>query len=367
MGLTLALRWPCNLYAGALTGLQRQLSVNMINGAGATIANLGVIAVLAWFAPTIEAFFVWQMLTAAAQTVGTGLWIWHCLPGAGRKARFSRDALAQHWRFAAGMSGISAMTLLFTQTDKIILSKLLSLDQFGYYALASAIANGLLVLVQPVHTAAFPAFSTAVAQQDGQALLANYHRASRMTACLVLPPAMMIACFPGMALWAWTGDQEIARSAAPALGILAIGTALYGLMYPPIALQLAYGSTRLILNYCILAAAVQVPLVIAGALMFGVIGASIGWPLLNLASVTIVVPIINRRLLPAAQRDWSLYDTAIPMALSILVVGILMLLVPVPESRVMAAAIFALGLAVAGAATWFGSARAAQREYPGIA
>jgi O-antigen/teichoic acid export membrane protein len=367
MGLTIALRWPCNLYAGALTGLQRQLSVDLISGAGATFANLGVIAVLAWYAPTIEAFFVWQMLSAALQTGVAGWWIWRCLPASGRPARFSRDILAHHWRFAAGMSGVTALTLLLTQTDKIILSKLLTLEQFGYYAMASTLANGLLALVQPVYTAAFPAFSTAVARGDRQLLLATYHRSARMSACLIMPPSMMIACFPALALWAWSGNQDIALNAAPALAILAMGSSLYGLMYAPIALQLAYGSTGLILQYCVIAVVVQVPLIIAGALLFGAPGAALGWPLLNLASVTIVVPIIHHRHLTGAHRDWSIYDTAIPMALTLLVVGLLKETAPAPASRLMAASILAMGLGVAGAATWLLSSAAASRRFRVIA
>jgi len=353
MGVTLALRWPCNLYAGALGGLQRQISVNVISGIGATVGNLGVIAVLEWCSPTIGAFFAWQLLASAGQTLATGWWIWRCLPPAHRPARFNSDVLASHWRFAAGMSALTILALLLTQSDKIILSKLLSLEEFGYYSLASVAANGLLMLVNPLFTATFPAFSTAVAQHDHDGLRHSYHRASRLAACLILPPALTIAALPGAFLLAWSGDPALAAAAGPALGLLALGSALNGLMNIPYALQLANGSTRLACQCNAVAVLVLVPLVTIGALTYGVAGAAAGWPLLNLAYVVFATPLIHRRFMPGAHRRWLLQDTAIPLALAAASAAGLFAL-SASTSRTTAAMTIATALMLSYGITWLG-------------
>lgn len=58
------------------------------------------------------------------------------LPLADRAGQFSLEALRGVWKFAGGMVGITFLALLLMQVDKIILSKMLSLSEFGYYTLA---------------------------------------------------------------------------------------------------------------------------------------------------------------------------------------------------------------------------------------
>jgi O-antigen/teichoic acid export membrane protein len=358
MGLTIALRWPSTLYIGALTGLQRQLSVNLIGASGATLGNAGVIAILAWVAPSIEAFFVWQLLAAVVQTLIFAWWVHRCLPvGDGQRSRFSKQVLAKHWRFAAGMGGITVLSLLLTQTDKVVLSKLLTLEHFAYYALASTVANALLILVTPLFAAAFPAFSTAIARNDQAGLRSTYHRTCRLAACLILPPAMVVAGFPATLLWAWSGDAVLAAQAGPVLGILVLGSALNGLMNIPYAIQLAHGSTRLFFWCNLVAVMVQVPLVIGGALLFGPVGAALGWPLLNLCYVVLITPLIHRRALPGAQREWLLHDAAIPLLLALAAVACCLTLAPSAPSRLVAGAFIAACTAFTFVITWTGSRR----------
>ena len=62
--------------------------------------------------------------------------------------------------FMVGMGGTSIALLLLTQLDKVILSRALTLEMFGYYMLATSVAANLLRLVVPVQQAIFPRFST---------------------------------------------------------------------------------------------------------------------------------------------------------------------------------------------------------------
>lgn len=56
MGLVFALRICEGIYRGALLGLQRQVWFNTVSAAFATLRYGGVVAVLAWYSPTIQAF-----------------------------------------------------------------------------------------------------------------------------------------------------------------------------------------------------------------------------------------------------------------------------------------------------------------------
>ena len=88
----------------------------------------------------------WQAVTTALQTVLSGAMLARHLPGAGR-GRVRWDVLRQHWRFSAGISGISVLSILLTQVDKIVVGRLFSLAELGYYTLAGTVGNALYYLI----------------------------------------------------------------------------------------------------------------------------------------------------------------------------------------------------------------------------
>lgn len=155
-GAVVALRFVEGLYRGAIYGLQRQVWFNSVNAGVSTIRSVGLIAVLAWVAPTIEAFLIWQ---AAWAVIPVALYAWKVhsvLPQAPQRPRFSTRSLVGVRRFAGGMMATTAVVLLLTQVDKVLLSRLLTLESFGYYALASAVAGVLMMLLGPITTAVYP-------------------------------------------------------------------------------------------------------------------------------------------------------------------------------------------------------------------
>ena len=115
------------------------------------------------------------------------------------------------WRYAAGMTGISVVTLILTQSDKIILSKLLTLEYLGYYTLATTLANTAIgVTVGSIGSAFFPQYSQFVAREDINGLRELYHRSCQIMSVLLLPIMVMLAFFSFEILQLWTGNAEVA-------------------------------------------------------------------------------------------------------------------------------------------------------------
>lgn len=322
MGGLVSLQFPLAFYQGGLMGLQRQVLFNAVRILMAALSGAGAVLVLWLVSPTITAFFAWQLLVAALQAAVLCLALWRSLPGAARRPRFSPDLLRNVWRFAAGMSGIAACSIVLTQMDKILLSKLLPLKSFGYYALASAAGNGLLVLVQPVFNATFPRLSAMVAAGDAEGARSLYHRGSQLVAALVLPMAALLSFFPEEAMFAWTGNAQAARAAAPIVRLLAMGTAVNGIMTVPYALQLAHGWTKLGLLLSVFLIVTMAPSIYAATLWFGAVGAASIWLLLNLVNLAIGIPLTHKRLLPGESRRWFLEDISAPLLASVSVTAI---------------------------------------------
>ena len=54
------------------------------------------------------------------------------------------------------MSGAAWLGALTVQMDKIVLSRMVSIEQFGYYIIAATVAAGMLQLVYPLVQAVLP-------------------------------------------------------------------------------------------------------------------------------------------------------------------------------------------------------------------
>ncbi len=314
IGLTIAAQWPIALYNGGLNGLERQVPQNALAATVATVRALGAVAVLAWVAPTIQAFFVWQALCSAAHALAAAFLLWRYLPRGAAPAQFRSALLRRLLPMALGMAGIAASSAVLTQLDKVILSRLLPLEQFGYYTLAATAAGVLFHLVMPVFTAAFPRLSRLAAQQDRAGLRSAYSQATQVMAATVLPVAATLVCFAGIILRLWTGDQAIAAAAALPLALLAAGNAINALVNPPFALRLATGSLRPVVILNIVATLLMAPLAWILVDRFGMAGGASAWVVINLLYLLVGVPFMHAGILPRETPRWLLRDVLPPLA-----------------------------------------------------
>jgi O-antigen/teichoic acid export membrane protein len=318
MGLVIACRWPIGLYQGALMGAQRLTVSSGISIGMVTLGNFGAVGVLAFVSPTIEAFFIWQ---AGVGLVYAATIRWAAWRVVGRTAeiRFDGNQLKRVLRFSIGMSGIALSSLVFTQLDKVLLSKILGLEEFGRYMLATAVVSALYVIISPTFNIMYPRFSALVASGDTEKLAESYRLGTRLLATVLFPIAMTLAIFAEDLVRLWTGNPDLASSVAPVIGALAIGSSLNGVMNFPYALQLAHGKTRLPLSINATLIVVVVPLIVFLAASYGALGGAIAWLVLNIVYVMIGTPVTHRHLLIGLGRQWLFEDVGIPLGVSLCV------------------------------------------------
>lgn len=321
IGLVAGLRWLSGLYRGAFIGLQKQIWLNAVTGSFATARGLGVVGILAWVSPTINAFFLFQGLMVAGEVLVLAISMRRALPSPPLPAQFTLSRLGDVWRFAAGMWVLAALGLMLTQFDKLVLSNVLPLTEFGYYAVASTVANGLYVVLTPITNVSYPRFTDCVARGDTFQLASIYHRFAQLTAMIVVPAAVVLAFFSKHVLFIWTGNAALANAVAPLLSLLAIGNMLHGLMNSSYTVQLAYGRTSLYVLTNSIAAAVLLPILYVSVHRYGAIAAPIVWIVLNVFYVAIVTPLIHRQVLQSEMGKWYRDDVAAPVIAAVLSVG----------------------------------------------
>jgi len=340
MALALGLRWPVALYMGGLNGLQRQVLSSSLGAAFNTVQGVGALLVLWLVEPTVKAFFIWQAVVALAYILVLRRALWKCI-GPDLRGHPSMQVMRETWRFAAGVSGIALLAVFLTQLDKILLSKLLSLEEFGYYTLATAVATSLYALIAPIYTAFYPRFTELVAQADNISLIDTYHRACQIMAVAVLPPAALLVFMGEDLLLAWTGDAELAQRVWLPVALLSAGNALNGLMNLPYALQLAHAWTRLAFWSNAVAVVVLAPAIYLATLRWGAPGAAAMWLALNAGYVVVVSLLMHRRLLVKEAGRW-LFGDVFGILAPVVLLSACLVFVPLPDERLPLAAMLAV-------------------------
>ncbi len=338
MGVALCMQWPFFLYSGGLLGLQKQMRSNISMMIFYTVRFAGA-AIVLQFAATPQAFFLWQASVGILQSLAFAILFWNAMPKAEEKSRFALSHLKQIKHFALGMSGIALSGLLLTQADKVILSKTVSLQDFGCYCLAVSCANGLYCIISPIFSAFFPKFSEMVAAASSETI-ALYHKSSKWMSALLLPIGTVLCLFAKEVLYLWTQNPLIAEKAAPLLSVLAFAIILHGLVHIPYALQLAHGWTSLTVVQNCVAGVVLIPATFFLSQKIGVMGGV--WMVLsiNIAYFTIGIFLFHKRFYPNETGKWYREDVFIPWAASLIIPLLARVFVPLDNFSSFSLAVF---------------------------
>ncbi len=315
MGVVAALRLLENIYKSSLIGLQHQLIFNVVNSSLATLRGAGAVAVLAWYSPTVLAFFAWQAIVSVVSVIVMVLIVYRYMPVSNRPSRFSMASLKDIGGFAGGVAGVTFLALLLTQVDKVLLSKLLPLSEFGYYSLAALLANGLFLVVGPINQAFFPRFSELYSRKLQVELADAFHLGAQLVTVIFGTGAVLLICFSEFVLSIWTHDAELARNVAPLVSILSLGSLLNGLLWIPYQMQLAHGWTGLAVRVNLIAVVLIVPAIIWVTPRYGSVGVAWVWVLLNTGYLLAGMHFMFRKIMCEEKWRWYIDDIFFPVFL----------------------------------------------------
>lgn len=323
MGVVLTLQWALNFYKGGLLGLQKQVLLNSILIAMSTLNGIGTLIVLGLLSPTITAFFTWQVIVSSLYVALTATALWKNIPSGKERARCEWKSIKTIWRFAAGVSLISILGIILRQVDRVILSRLLPLETFGYYMLAITIGSSLSAFSVPIVHALFPRFSELIEKNQEGRLKTLYHHACQFKSIIIIPIGLTIAFFTYDLIYFWLRNETTAQIAAPLASIYIFGSILNALIWLPANMQLAYGWVRLGFYTNLVSVILLVPTTIFLTLNYGAIGAAFAWVILNIGYLLIEIPLMHKRILKGEMWQWYIVDVGLPFAIvsSIIFIG----------------------------------------------
>jgi O-antigen/teichoic acid export membrane protein len=333
MGIITFVQWPLTLYQGALIGLQRMVLLNVVNTALVILRGVGGVLIL-WFHPSLMVFFLWQLFISVLQVCLTMILLWRSLPASDHSPRFNPTLLRSTWRFAAGMTATSFFSFFIDYGDRLILSKILNLEYFGYYSLATTLNDQLQLISAPIHRALFPQLSSLVETNDFETLKNLYHKASQYVSVAILPIVGTAVVFASQLILIWTQDVNITNQVVPIASLLFMGTIFINLMGVPYTLTLAYGWAKPGFYRALIAFLVLLPLTLILSLRYAGVGAALAWAIFNLGSLILFPLLVHRTLLKTELKHWLIADIGIPAITSTIILVIIYWMIPASLSVV---------------------------------
>jgi O-antigen/teichoic acid export membrane protein len=328
MGIITFIQWPLTFYQGGLIGLQKIVLLNGVNVIIATLRGVGGILAVWLFSSPIIAFFLWQVILSVIQLGLTASLMWRNLPYSDHTPRFQKNIIEEIWRFALGMSGTSFFSFFLTQADKIILSKILSLENFGYYSIAVTLNEQLQLVNAQIVQPLFPRFSAFISLGDQDQLRDLYHKSCQLVSVVILPIVGTAAFFSRELIYLWTQDLQLASIVAPIAIFLFAGTALLNIIDIPVVMTIAYGWVKFAFYRSLVLSLLFIPLMVMLSLQYAGLGAALAWALLNFGQVIVLPPLIHRKILRGELKQWYVFDVGIPLVSALTILSVTRWLMP---------------------------------------
>ena len=187
----IALRFPVSFYNNCLFALNRHASANIVVSIAALFRFLLPVLLFLFFSPSLMLFFCSQIFASVLEVLLCAKLVWR------GDMRFfcglaSLDSLRPITKMMGSLTGLSLTAIALSQLDKIVLSRIVTLDVFGVYSASYSIAMGLLPIAYSIGNASFPE----IVKYNARDLAHDFQKVLRK--CLILIIVLttpIVSCF----------------------------------------------------------------------------------------------------------------------------------------------------------------------------
>jgi len=298
----LLLSVPRAIYGATLAGYERIDLYNLANVGSAGVTQLGLILILA-VGGNLYAIAVWYALSAL---IGIAIFIFLAGRLAGFHAlrlKFRAAVIRDNVRFGSLLFINSMVGYLLYQIDRWVISRLLPVSLLGYYGVAQGFASKASMVSGAIATAAFPALSHGVTNQERSRWTSQYHKLQDLTAYVLVPLCAAVAML-GIVIMEVVFSRQVMEAAWLPLIFLSVGQLLLGLQYVPYMLSLAMKRPEISLYPSLLALAVVIPAAVLLTLYFGLAGAALTPVLASFVQMMFFLPRFSSECLATGAWQW---------------------------------------------------------------
>ena len=287
-----AAQFPGSVYRSLLIGAQAQVTLNIVMLGSALARHVGgVIVVLVW--QTLPAYLIWHASMALLETLVRGRTAWSVLKVKRYQVKWEIAELRPAWRLVVSLSGATWLGALTVQMDKIILSRMVTIEQFGYYTIAATVAAGMLQLVYPLVQAVLP--RAIQLRANPAALRSLCIKLARLIGMLVGLGALIFLAAGEWLLDGWLRNREAVAVVFPLLAVLFVGTGLNAFYNVGYINWIVHEKIRRVFQVNALALVLSVALIPPLVTWQGTIGAAFGWLAINLIGFLLSLEWLKRK------------------------------------------------------------------------
>lgn len=318
MGLIIGFRFITSLYNSGLIGAENQVWVNNANIILNTFRSIGALLMLHYVSNNLESFFLYQLVVTLIGLLIFASKFYIVLKLGKFKLFFSLNAIKPIIPFTMGIAYTGGIWVILTQSDKLLLSNILPLKEYGYFSVIILMVNAVQQLIAPISQAIQPRMTKLIHAGKNDEMLAVYRKSSQLMAIIMFSIVGMIAAFSYEIILFWTNNSQIATWGKDILFWYVLGNgvlAISGLQY---MLQFAYGKIKMHVQYNTIFTIVSLPLIIFTAYNYNALGVAVLWFILRLISFIIWVPIVHHKFVPELHIKWLLDDILPILACSII-------------------------------------------------
>jgi O-antigen/teichoic acid export membrane protein len=308
MSFTIFFRWLCNLPRGVLTGAEEFVWLSKLTIVISFIRYLGVLIPLHYYGYDIRIYFIYQLAVSILELVILKSKQNRIFPSISPSNSEEVVQLKTFFAFSLSVALSSLLWTLSTQTDKLLLSALLDLNEYGYLSFSVLIAGGVLLLLGPLSSTILPRLTSLHASQKHDEKFDVYSISTQIMSVIVAVCVCTLVLSPQLFLFAWTGDSEVAKNSFETLALYSIGNCLLVYNAFPYYLQYAEGKVKFHLGGNILFFVTLLPLMFFLVSSKGAIGAGLAWTIINGLYFLLYVPICHKFFFHGRHFKWLIKD-----------------------------------------------------------
>lgn len=269
MSFVIAIRVPYSLYFAALIGMEKHVSANLYLALSA-IFRLAVTWLALSFKSDSQTFFTVQLLFSFIETILIAIIVWKKVGFSGFFIRWNKAYLRTIRRFTAGTMLVSLTAAIVAYSDKVILSRVLSLSEYGVYTVLFILSYGLINLSYPLYNVMYPRFTALVQKESFSEIRSLLDKMLTILQVLFYPILVVLIVYSDVTLKIYMG--EISQAHIVVFRILCIYTLFSGLIIFPHLLQMAGGFVSGIVKSNLLTLIFLLPALVVSGIYFKLTG-----------------------------------------------------------------------------------------------
>lgn len=304
--ITVSARFIGSLYKGVLRGAESHVLLASIGIISTTIRFVIAIPIVINSNKSPIPFFLLQCIVAILEIIVYRFCLAKYIPTV--EVNWSRILFIKKgiMRLAGAISLLSFAWIFINTVDRLILTKMLSLADYGIYTIALNMAGLINIALAPLGIVAGPRLANIISKGEENVALNLYKKLTEFIAFSGGAIAALLTFFGAEVVWIWIGNKDYGEAASKIIAYYSLGYVLISISSIAYLYQLARGRLRLhVIGAIVLIVLIPIG-VYLGAKSYGMEGAAVVWVSIQIFYFIIWIPLIHNDIVRNFHGKWIL-------------------------------------------------------------